>query len=162
MDFFFKEIVKKMLERSLKGNDVQKMVEEEGLLRKRFVFKKVNMNISDIVVFLFEFFMLFMEKLREIIFGIYQLKEVKNYVLDNFIEDQFEVFVCNLVENLLRVKLRLRYFNSVCYIVFIYFILDGEISGWYCICKVGVCVVGCCVYVVSVFWYFGYFCFLGI
>lgn len=47
------------------------MVEEEGLLRKRFVFKKVNMNISDIVVFLFEFFILFMEKLREIIFGIY-------------------------------------------------------------------------------------------
>lgn len=103
----------KMLERSLKGNDVQKMVEEEGLLNKRSVFKKVDMNTSDTAVPLPEFPMLSMEKLREITFGIYQLKEAKNYVLDNFTEDQFEVFVCNSVENLLRVKLRSRHSNSV-------------------------------------------------
>ncbi|XP_065939474.1 uncharacterized protein, partial [Magallana gigas] len=82
MDSTSKELAKKMLERSLKGNDVQKMVEEEGLLRKRSVFNKVNMNTSDTAVPLPEFPMLSMEKLREITFGIYQLKEEKNYVLD--------------------------------------------------------------------------------
>lgn len=161
MDSSSKELAKKMLERSLKGNDVQKMVEEEGLLKKRSVFKKVNMNTSDTAVPLPEFPILSMEKLREITFGIYQLKEAKNYVLDNFTEDQFEVFVCNSVENLLRVNLRSRHSNSVRHTAFIHFTLDGEISGWYCTCKVGARVVGCCAHVASVLWYLGYFRFLG-
>lgn len=53
------------------------------------------MNTSDTAVPLPEFPILSMEKLREITFGIYQFKEAKNYVLDNFTEDQFEVFVCS-------------------------------------------------------------------
>lgn len=105
------------------------------------------MNTSDTAVPLPEFPMLSIEKLREITFGIYQLKEAKNYVLDNFTEDQFEVFVCNSVENLFRIKLRSRRSNSVRHTVFIHFTLDGEIRGWYCICKVGACVVGCCAHV---------------
>lgn len=35
----------------------------------------------------------------------------------------------------------------------------GEICGWYCKCRVGVWVVGMCVYVVVILWFVGYVCY---
>ncbi|XP_062613814.1 uncharacterized protein LOC134275560 [Saccostrea cucullata] len=162
MDPSSEELANKMLERSSQRNDVQRMVEEEGLLKKRSIFKKVEMSTctSDNSLPVQDFPVLSMDKLREITLGIYQLKEAKNYVIDNFSEDQYEVYVCNPIENLLRVKLKSRHSGSVRHTVFIHYNLD-EIIGWYCTCKVGARVVGCCAHVASVLWYLGYHRFQG-
>ena len=50
--------------------------------------------------------------------GIYQLKETKNYVLHNLIEDQYEIYMCRTIENLLRVKLKSRHSNNTRHTVF--------------------------------------------
>ena len=161
MDPSTEEIANKMLVRSAMSNDVQKMVEEEGLLKKRSIFKKVEMNTSGFSLPLPDFPILSMDKLREITLGIYQLKEAKNYVSDNFTDNQYEVYVCNPIDHLLRVKLKSRHSSSVRHTVFIHYTQDGEIVGWYCTCKVGARVVGCCAHVASVLWYLGYHRFQG-
>ena len=97
-----------------------------------------------------------MDKLIEITLGIFQLKEAKNYVSDNFTDHQYEVFACNPIDHLLRVKLESRHSSSVRHIVFINYTRDCEIVGWYCTCKVVARVVGCCAHVASVLWYLGY------
>lgn len=81
--------------------------------------------------------------------------------MDTFTEDQYEVFVWNSVETLLRLNLRSRQSNNVRHTVFIHFTLQGKNRGWYYICKVGARVVGCCANVASILWYLGYFRFLG-
>lgn len=101
------------------------MVEEEGLLKKKSVFRKVEMS-KNTPLPLPDFPVLSLEKLREITMGIYQLKEAKNYVLDNFRDDQYEIYMCSIIENLLRVKLKSRHSNNTRHTVFILYTLDGQ------------------------------------
>ena len=68
----------------------------------------------------------------------------------------YELNVCKIKENLLKIKIQSRHSNSIAHTVFVEYNLDGEITGWYCTCKVGARVVGCCAHVSSVLWYLGY------
>ncbi|VDI18451.1 Hypothetical predicted protein [Mytilus galloprovincialis] len=113
-----------MLEKCKKGNAIQKMVTEEGLLTKRTIYKLVD--ASNVLDELADFPVLSMDKLREITMGVYQLKQAPNYVREHEGEDgKFELD-------------------------------EGDIEGWYCTCKSGARVVGCCAHVASVLWYLGY------
>jgi hypothetical protein len=62
--------------------------------------------------------------------------------------------VCKIKENLLKIKIQSS--NSITHTMFVQYNLDGEITGWYCTCKVGSSAVGCCAHVSSVLWYLGY------
>lgn len=57
--------------------------------------------------------------------------------------------------NLLRVKLTSRHSSSRVYSLWIEFSGD-EVTGWYCTCKVGARVFGCCAHIASTMWYLGY------
>lgn len=75
---------------------------EEGLL-KGSVFNKVDINNSNDAMPLPEFHVVYgnAENLRL----EYVSWKLQKTVLDNFTEDEYEVFVCNSVGNLLSVKL---------------------------------------------------------
>ncbi|CAC5387950.1 unnamed protein product [Mytilus coruscus] len=113
-----KSIAEAMLEKCKKGNAIQKMVTEEGLLTKRTIYKLVD--ASNVLDELADFPVLSMDKLREITMGVYQLKQAPN---------------CQ----------RTRGYSD-----------EGDIEGWYCTCKSGARVVGCCAHVASLLWYLGY------
>lgn len=71
-------------------------------------------------------------------------------------ENAYQLQVCKIKENLLRVEIQSRHCNNISHISFIEYNLDGEITGWYCTCKVGARVVGCCAHIASIIWYLGY------
>ncbi|VDH95598.1 Hypothetical predicted protein [Mytilus galloprovincialis] len=121
-----------MLEKCKKGNAIQKMVTEEGLLTKRTIYKLVD--ASNVLDELADFPVLSMDKLREITMGVYQLKQAPNYV-------------CQRTRG---------HSNKLSHTVFISYSDEGDIEGWYCTCKSGARVVGCCAHVASVLWYLGY------
>jgi hypothetical protein len=142
-----------MLEKSKQGNHVQMMVEEEELLKKRSVYTVVDSSSDQLK----DFPVLTEEKLRQIILGIYQLKQAPLYAKEHIEKnDSYELNVCKIKENLLKIKIQFRNSNSITHTLFVQCNLDGEITGWYCTCKVGARVVGCCAHVSSVLWYLGY------
>ncbi|XP_063426803.1 uncharacterized protein LOC134710378 [Mytilus trossulus] len=150
-----KSIAEAMLEKCKKGNAIQKMVTEEGLLTKRTIYKLVD--ASKVLDELADFPVLSMDKLREITMGVYQLKQAPNYVREHEGEDgKFELYVCKIKENLLKIKIQSRHSNKLSHTVFISYSDEGDIEGWYCTCKSGARVVGCCAHVASVLWYLGY------
>ncbi|CAC5400582.1 unnamed protein product [Mytilus coruscus] len=78
---------------------------------------------------------------------------------DKVVSNHYIPFIRELLRlikaNLIKIKLQSRFSNSATHTVFVQFTLDGEISGWYCTCKVGARIVGCCAHVSSVLWYLG-------
>ncbi|CAC5382290.1 unnamed protein product [Mytilus coruscus] len=101
-----------------KGNAIQKMVTEEGLLTKRTIYKLVD--ASNVLDELADFPVLSMDKLREITMGVYQLKQAPNYVREHEGEDgKFELYVCKIKENLLKIKIQSRHSNKLSHTVFI-------------------------------------------
>ncbi|XP_076081629.1 uncharacterized protein LOC143052466 [Mytilus galloprovincialis] len=150
-----KSIAEAMLEKCKKGNAIQKMVTEEGLLTKRTIYKLVD--ASNVLDELADFPVLSMDKLREITMGVYQLKQAPNYVREHEGEDgKFELYVCKIKANLLKIKIQSRHSNKLSHTVFTSYSDEGDIEGWYCTCKSGARVVGCCAHVASVLWYLGY------
>ncbi|CAG2184344.1 IQSEC [Mytilus edulis] len=135
-----KSIAEAMLEKCKKGNAIQKMVTEEGLLTKRTIYKLVD--ASNVLDELADFPVLSMDKLREITMGVYQLKQAPNYVREHEGEDgKFELYVCKIKENLLKIKIQSRHSNKLSHTVFISYSDEGDIEGWYCTCKSGARVV---------------------
>ncbi|XP_071181323.1 uncharacterized protein [Mytilus edulis] len=147
------KIAEAMLDKSKKGNLVQAIVENEGLITKRVIYTLVDGSSADQLK---DFPVLSEEKLRQITMGIYQLKQSPLYVREHIGEDSvYQLYVCKIKENLIKIKLQSRFSNSATHNVFVQYTLDGEISGWYCSCKVGARIVGCCAHVSSVLWYLG-------
>ena len=94
--------------------------------------------------------------------GVYQLKQAPNYVCQHKGDNNsYDLFVCKVKPCLLKVKIQSRHSKQTYYNLFIKYSMEGEIEGWYCQCKVGARVVGCCAHVASVLWYLGYQRFLN-
>jgi hypothetical protein len=105
---------------------------------------------------LIDFPVLSIEYLTELAFGSYQLKQSKSYTIEHLNENgkyEFEIF--KEMNDLLRVKFVSRHSKTTVYSTFIEYDLT-LIKNWYCTCKAGARVVGCCAHIMSILWYLGY------
>ncbi|CAC5379539.1 unnamed protein product [Mytilus coruscus] len=137
-------------DRAQLGNQVQKYVEDNNLIRKKAIYSEVNgtENVLD-------FPKLTLQQIRDITMGVYQLKQAPRYTESHLSDNNYMLQTCRDRPNLLRVKLTSRHSSSRVYSLWIEFSGD-EVTGWYCTCKVGARVVGCCAHIASTMWYLGY------
>ena len=88
--------------------------------------------------------------------GIYQIEQAKHYVDQHMNEHGgFQFFIHKTADNLIRARLQSRHVAATKYFVWIKYTKD-ELIGWYCQCKAGRRLVGCCAHVATLIWYFAY------
>jgi hypothetical protein len=96
------------------------------------------------------------DDLMELTLGVYQLKQAKAYALEHIDPDGgYEVKLAMAERTILQARIQSRHVNSVRYHVWLKY-SSKEILGWYCACKVGARVIGCCAHVSSLMWYLAY------
>ena len=139
-----------MIERAQQPNHIQQIVEDNNLIRKKVIYTEVNGTDN-----VLNFPRLSLQQIRDITMGVYQLKLAPRYTESHLSDDNYVLQTCQDRPNLLRVKLSSRHSSSKVYSLWIEF-SDDDITGWYCTCKVGARVVGCCAHISSTIWYLGY------
>jgi hypothetical protein len=103
-----------------------------------------------------EFPRLSIDQLRELTLGVYQLKQARSYTQEHFSQDgSYELLLHKQCEGVLRVKIQSRHTQSKSYNLWIGYD-DTEVTGWYCQCRSGARIIGCCAHTASVLWYLGY------
>ncbi|XP_018394741.1 PREDICTED: uncharacterized protein LOC108773430 [Cyphomyrmex costatus] len=168
------EMAQRLLERAREPNVVQALVEAENL-HTRNAQRWVRLNAGQIQ----DFPILTIQDLKDLTFGIYQVKLAPSYVQDKLqreAEDELQVEMLRDQNRLpqpgfIRVRVFSRFRNSTRHQLWISYIPtdeqnetmeDGEdenenpIQGYYCSCKSGVRTVGTCAYIASVVWLLGY------
>ncbi|XP_033727707.1 uncharacterized protein LOC117317034 [Pecten maximus] len=155
MDPETQAVAVQMLERAGKINRVQVLIEENGLLNKRSIYKPLDGTSS---TDLDDFPHLSLDDLRNIAMGVNQVKQAPAYTKEHTDDDGgYELMACRDFPDLLRVKIQSRHSKNAVHTLWIQYTTDtGNIRGWYCTCKVGARVVGCCAHVASVLWFLGW------
>ncbi|XP_062607931.1 uncharacterized protein LOC134269743 [Saccostrea cucullata] len=156
MDPETESVAIKMLERSQESNEVQVLVQENKLLTRCAVYSAIDASSE-----LADFPVLSLDDLRSLTLGIYQVKHAENYTREHLKDEgSYEVMVCHDFPNLLRVKIQSRHSRNVLHTLWIKYRGREEsveaICGWYCTCKIGARLVGCCAHVSSVLWFLGW------
>ena len=150
------ELAQKMLQKSNEGNKLQSFLEEKNLLQKRTCYTPIK--AADKI--LTDFPVMSLDDLRSITMGVYQLKQAPSYSREHLSEEgQYDLLVHKENPSVLKIKIQSRHTNSCQHSVWIeYNTSDGEnpITGWYCTCKMGARVVGCCAHIASILWYLGF------
>lgn len=147
------KIANEMMHKAKMDNELKVFLEDNGLITKRSDYK--SLESADIM----DFPQLTLDDLRTITMGIYQLKQAPCYTKDHLNEDgQYELLVFKETEGLIKVKIQSRHSKNTTYTLWIQYIpsSDKPIAGWYCTCKVGSRVVGCCAHIASVLWFLGF------
>ncbi|XP_045173214.2 uncharacterized protein LOC123534842 [Mercenaria mercenaria] len=149
------DIARKMLIRSRRSNDLLERLQETGMLTKRVVYSLVESKDECLDCFP----RITYDQLRDITLGVYQLKQAPYYTREHMEDGDYLLYVHKEEKELLKFKIQSRHSNSMEHSLWILFEPnpDDPIQGWYCTCKVGARVVGCCAHVASVIWYLGYF-----
>ena len=144
------ELAEQMLKKSQEMNRIKTVVEEENLLRKKTIYKDVcSFDIT-------EFPVLSLDDLRDVTMGIYQIKMAPHYTKEHFEGDSlYKLQIIKDKPNLIRCKIQSRHSNSATHTLWIEYD-KSNVTGWYCTCKVGARIVGCCAHVASVIWFLGY------
>ena len=149
------EIAKKMIEKSkITINPLQQKYSLFTGRQATSNMKKVNAQeaVLDFPVFSGEY-------LRSLTFGIYQLKQAKFYSMEHIDSDGgYEINVGKDSQNIIQAKIQSRHISSKSYYLWIqYECADGDdpVKYWYCQCKSGACLVGCCAHIASVLWFLG-------
>ena len=97
-----------------------------------------------------------LEELTSLTLGVYQLKQAESYSMEHQDKDGlYQVFTHKDSADVLRVKIQSRHTSSKVYTLWLQYHTAG-VNGWYCQCKVGARVVGCCAHIASVVWYLAY------
>jgi hypothetical protein len=93
---------------------------------------------------------------NNITLGSYQVKQASHYSDEHLQKDGlFNIMVHQQEENLVRARLQSRHQNATKYFIWVEFDTNS-VTGWYCQCKAGMRVVGCCAHVTTLIWYLGY------
>ena len=148
-------LAQKMLERSKLPNQLMLYLEQKSLFNKRSVLSNLcQLELND-------FPMLNLTELREITLGVYQLCQAPNYSREHISQEGDYIFsAVNDEPGLLKVKIQSRHTQSTLHTVWVKYSAQSsdseKVNGWYCTCKVGARVVGCCAHVASIIWYLGY------
>jgi hypothetical protein len=141
-------LASKMRFLSRQPNELRHLVETEGMDQRSFPWKQIDAD--DVAP---EFPKLSEEEIRGITLGTYQVKMAKSYTKEHFQEDgSFEIHVSEENENIIRARIQSRHVSAKKYLCWIQYV-DGVIKSWYCKCKAGSRVVGCCAHITSVVWY---------
>ena len=92
--------------------------------------------------------------------GIYQVKQAERYIHEHLSESgDYEVWVSQLEENLIRCQIKSRHKSQVKYHCFIRYDLSNDLQpivDYYCTCPTGARTVGMCAHTASVIFYLGY------
>ncbi|KAK3097763.1 hypothetical protein FSP39_012967 [Pinctada imbricata] len=141
----------KMKHLSKQSNTLQQRISDEGLDKRSH--KWVKMNECGHVP---EFPTYTEDEIRELTLGVYQVKMAKCYSQEHVSEDGvYDILIDNVNDDLLSAKIQSRHTSAKQYQCWIgYF--DGAVQSWYCKCKSGSRVVGCCAHIASVIWYMSY------
>lgn len=141
-------LIEKMLQKLL-------FLQENNLIHKRTLFKELQEDDPD----LDNFSKLSMESLRDITLGVYQVKQAPSYSKEHMCDGSYNIMIHKENQNIVKVKIQSRHVKSVTHTLWIEFDPNDflePITSWYCTCKVGARVVGCCSHIASVLWFLGY------
>lgn len=143
-------IAQRMIDLVKKPNYLKQIVEEKGWARKKAIWNKLT--DSDLQ----DFPRLTWDELRELTLGIYQLKQSQSYTQEHLNEKGiYSLYTHREDDSVLRVQLRSRHTCAKNYNIWLK-TEHNNITQWYCQCKVGARVVGCCAHVASVIWFLAY------
>lgn len=97
-------------------------------------------------------------ELRDLTMGVYQIRQAKSYTKEHQTDEgKYEIMVHKEQEGILKAQLRSRHTTSTTYNLWTEHDTGlNPINGWYCTCKSGARVVGCCAHIASVIWYLGF------
>ena len=145
-------IAQRMLDLVKMANCLQRTVEENGWARKRAIWTLVSESE------LLDFPRFTWDELRSLTIGIYQLKQSRSYTHEYLNQrGLYSLYVHREDPSVIRLQLRSRHTSSKVYNLWIKTGAGRSPNiDWYCQCKVGARVVGCCAHVASVLWYLGY------
>lgn len=80
----------------------------------------------------------------------------KSYTNEHINEDgNYEIHVNEDVENVVSARIQSRHVSAKKYYCWIQY-GEGVVQAWYCKCKAGSRVVGCCAHITSVVWFISY------
>lgn len=108
------------------------------------------------LIFIFPF--LSEDYLRSITFGVYQLSQAPYYADQHLKDGELDIKVNKTSNEYIRGKIQSRHTSSKTYFLWIKIKLDvphNPLVGWYCECKAGARMVGCCAHVAAVIWFLG-------
>ena len=141
------QVAHQMLAMLTKTNELQQYVVERGLERKLKVWKSVDSCEIG-------FPQLSEDRLRELTFGVYQLKMASSYIQEH-LGGTYQIHVHRDDTSLLTVRLQSRHTSGRRYLLWIRS-SQTEIESWYCQCRAGARVIGMCAHVAAIVWYLAY------
>jgi len=135
-------------------NRLQEYIEEEGLEHKRTCWRTATQES------VIDFPRITDDDMKIITLGVYQTTLASSYTALHMDENSTYGIYYHIEErHLLRAKIESRYTKGRSHQLWIKYDsnLQGHkgITGYYCTCKVGARVVGCCAHIASVIWFFG-------
>ncbi|CAF3713984.1 unnamed protein product [Rotaria socialis] len=96
------------------------------------------------------------EELNDLTLGTYQLIQAKSYTVEHLsVDGKYVVKVAKDRTDLIKAKIQSRHKSSVAYDVWIRY-SSRTILGWYCTCRAGARIVGCCAHCASIIWYLSF------
>jgi len=148
-------LVRSTLDRLPELNSLQKYVEEQGLEAKRTCWRPAT---QEAVV---DFPRITNNDMKLITLGVYQTSLAGSYTaLHLDANSTYGIYYHIEERHLLRAKIESRYTKNKTHQIWIKYNSELEgcqgITGYYCTCKTGARVVGCCSHIASVIWYLGY------
>lgn len=147
-------LAKRMLQLAKLPNKLKDKVEKKGWdSRAKAPWKAIDdANLED-------FPQLTEAELRDMTMGIYQLKQADSYTDEHTTEaGQYEIMIHKEEDGILKAQIKSRHSSSGSYYLWVEYGPGLKpIKGWYCKCKNGARVVGCCAHIASVLWYLGFY-----
>ncbi|XP_018401795.1 PREDICTED: uncharacterized protein LOC108778963 [Cyphomyrmex costatus] len=142
----------RMMQLVSQPNHLQELVELEGWGKKRVIWEPLTHDAFN------DFPKLTMDELTLLTLGVYQIKQAKSYTFEHLHDDgMYSLFIHKQERSIIRLQIQSRHTSSKLYNLWIqYNIGINPIAGWYCQCKAGARVVGCCAQCASVLWYLAY------
>lgn len=145
-------IAQRMLDLVKEPNHLKQMVEDKGWAKNKAIWTELtDTDLQD-------FPRLTWDELRQLTLGIYQIKESQSYTQEHLDEQgMYSLYIHREDNSVIRIQIRSRHKSSKTYNIWIKTRPRHNTNiEWYCQCKVGARVVGCCAHVASVLWYLGY------
>ncbi|CAF4592728.1 unnamed protein product, partial [Rotaria socialis] len=103
-----------------------------------------------------DFPILSLDELNDITLGCFQIKQAKRYTMEHLSKNgSFFVQLAKQKKNILKAQLQTRHRSGVLYNLYIQY-SNNKINGWYCQCRSGSRVIGCCSHIAAVIWYLGF------
>lgn len=145
-------MAKRMMDLAKSPNKLQQKVTDNKWDKKRTIWK--SMDASEMP----DFPELNEEELRDLTMGVYQIRQAKSYTKEHQTDDgKYEILVNKEQEGVLKSQIRSRHTSSKTYNLWIEYSTGlSPITGWFCTCKSGARVVGCCAHIASVLWFLGF------